>query len=146
MTEQEMEALARETVCKQAYDPPRTWDDVAAHVDAATLIDLEREVSMLLAAFRRVAAAERERETQRAHGLGQAQAQSQGESDEMSKHVTAAAIKWWRSHRPVGWDEAEHLKYPCVNVARGESLALEVASFLQRTKSKPKRKKGATRG
>lgn len=44
-----------------------------------------------------------------------------------------AAVAWWRSHRPVGYSEVEHLDNPRVNCSSGEEkrLAIAVAGFLK---------------
>jgi hypothetical protein len=47
--------------------------------------------------------------------------------------VVAAAIKWWKSHRPVGWTENQHLENPTVNAGYRDSagdLAEAVAGYL----------------
>jgi hypothetical protein len=62
-----------------------------------------------------------------------------------SKPITleAAALAWWRGHRPSDWTEAQHLANPTVNAGRTDSdyqLALAVAAWV--AARKPKRKAG----
>lgn len=59
----------------------------------------------------------------------------------MSRHVTAAAINWWESHRPIGWTEEQHCGNAAVNTctSREAALAFEVASLISR-RAKLKRK------
>lgn len=46
--------------------------------------------------------------------------------------VIAAARRWWRYHRPVAWNEAEHRAQPTVNIPdpAGQRLAQAVAADL----------------
>lgn len=46
--------------------------------------------------------------------------------------VVDAALTWWRRHRPVDWDEAEHLRYPLVNTTTDaeKDLARAVADYV----------------
>ena len=46
--------------------------------------------------------------------------------------VVDAALTWWRRHRPVDWDEAEHLRYPLVNTTTDaeKDLARACAAYV----------------
>jgi hypothetical protein len=47
--------------------------------------------------------------------------------------VVDAAKKWWRSNRPDGWDEIQHLASPAINVnSHAEyELAMAVADLIK---------------
>lgn len=50
-----------------------------------------------------------------------------------AKDVAVAAICWWEEHRPLMFDEAEHLKQPAVNACEthsSEHLARSVAEYV----------------
>ncbi len=47
--------------------------------------------------------------------------------------VIDAACEWWRGHRPIGWNETEHLKHPTINMTkRGDAWLARVVSDLVR--------------
>ena len=50
---------------------------------------------------------------------------------ERMRRVVDAALTWWLRHRPVDWDEAEHLRYPLVNTTTDaeKNLARAVADY-----------------
>lgn len=50
--------------------------------------------------------------------------------------VTDAALKWWRSWSPVGWDDQMHLEHPLVNVTTDADIALAdvVARYIKEHK------------
>lgn len=50
--------------------------------------------------------------------------------------VLMAAFTWWRSRRPVKWDEATHAKFATINCAgpREKSLARAVARWFKEYK------------
>jgi|GEM_PF-3946432 hypothetical protein len=47
--------------------------------------------------------------------------------------VIKSAIKWWRMHRPVGWDKKKHLQSPAVNISdhAGDGLAKAIATYYE---------------
>jgi len=53
------------------------------------------------------------------------------------EEIVQAAIDWWRTHRPVSYDEKEHLENPYVNLCKpgpeASNLAKAVVKFLKET-------------
>ena len=54
------------------------------------------------------------------------------------RQILAAAIRWWRNKRPIGWTERKHLEHPLVNVTTSPALARAVAKHIaERRRSRP---------
>lgn len=56
--------------------------------------------------------------------------------DQILDSLVAAAISWWRGHRPIEWTEVEHRGNPTVNCASNKEreLARVVAEYVSLTK------------
>lgn len=56
------------------------------------------------------------------------------------QRVVRAAIRWWRNHRPMSYDQAEHLRSPAVNTKNDveKSLARAVATLVRSTEQSTK--------
>lgn len=48
-------------------------------------------------------------------------------------NLMEAAIEYWKAHRPLKWDQDQHLEHPTVNIAsdKGADLAHAVADYLK---------------
>jgi hypothetical protein len=88
---------------RQITHAPDCWSWGPRHYECAL-----REMELLVAEWKRVAAA-------------------RGEAEARAERLAEALRGWWETRRPVGWTEDQHRSCPHVNLATDAEKALATA-------------------